>query len=119
MNSEEGGSEQGKTSGQEMQAAGPEGDFATLGLGWAVSQERWKIKQVSALFIFFPFLFVKVRFLIFLWVGLSRWGGRLRVEGEQTYLEGMPMAMPFHCQGAEEAHCGLGRCLSVKVQGSG
>lgn len=32
----------------------------------------------------FPFLFVKVRLLLFPWVGLSWWKGRLRVEGEEA-----------------------------------
>lgn len=55
--------------------------------------------QTGICFVYFlSFSFCKVRFLIFLWVGWSRWEGR--VEGEQAYLEGMPVAMPSHCHWA-------------------
>lgn len=51
---------------------------------------------------------------------MSESRSQLTVKSKEAYLEGMPVAMPFQCRVAEvEAHCGLGRSLSVKVQGSG
>lgn len=40
-----------------------------------------------------------------------------KAGGDPAYLEGMPVAMPFHCHLAEEGDCGLGQAPVCEIAG--